>query len=142
MLTVEAKSDRRAREIATQLGRLGFKVVANENNAQAGLLDLSKNPEALAVQTAKPTVAFSRRGWMEQIEPLIPVGILLLIPGLNVSPANATSAPKVVFGIACVGLFFWDAARMWGWKFEAAPEGIRIGAIFAGPRFPGKKLAP
>ena len=44
LLTVEAKSDARASEIASQLGQLGFKPIKDEDNAYAGLLDLSKNP--------------------------------------------------------------------------------------------------
>lgn len=52
MHTVEAKSDSRATEIASQLAQLGFKPVQDEDNSYAGLLDLSKNPEAL--QAKKP----------------------------------------------------------------------------------------
>lgn len=40
MLTVEAKSPERAHEIASKLGQLGFKVVTDEDDANAGLLNL------------------------------------------------------------------------------------------------------
>ena len=47
MLTVEAKSPDRATEIASQLGQLGFKVVRNEDDEYAGLLNLSQDPDAV-----------------------------------------------------------------------------------------------
>ena len=59
MLTVEAKSEARASEIAAQLGQLGFKAILDEDNAYAGLLDLSKNPEV--IQAKKAALDVSRR---------------------------------------------------------------------------------
>ena len=47
LLVVEAKSQERADEIASQLGQLGFQVVPDEGDAEAGLLSLSKDPSAL-----------------------------------------------------------------------------------------------
>jgi len=43
-LVVEAKSQDRAKEIASQLGQLGFKVAEDEGDAYAGMLSLSRNP--------------------------------------------------------------------------------------------------
>ena len=40
---VEAKSEDRAKEIASQLGQLGFKVVEDEDDAYAAMLSLSRN---------------------------------------------------------------------------------------------------
>ena len=50
-LVVEAKSQERAKEIASQLGRLGFKVVEDEGDAYAGMLSLSRNPVTTQVKT-------------------------------------------------------------------------------------------
>ena len=46
LLTVEAKSPERAKEITAQLGRLGFKVIEDEDDEYAGMLNLSRNPAA------------------------------------------------------------------------------------------------
>lgn len=43
-LVVEAKSADRSREIAEQLAPLGFTAMPNEDDAYAGLLDLSHDP--------------------------------------------------------------------------------------------------
>ena len=43
-LVVEAKSADRAREIADQLAPLGFTAMPNEEEAYAGILDLSHDP--------------------------------------------------------------------------------------------------
>jgi hypothetical protein len=42
-VVVEAKSSDRAKEIASQLARLGFKAVEDESDAYAGMLTLTKN---------------------------------------------------------------------------------------------------
>jgi hypothetical protein len=52
LLTVEGLTDERASTIASQLAQLGFKVVPNDDSAEAGMLDLSKNPEAIQSQIA------------------------------------------------------------------------------------------
>lgn len=72
LLTVEAKSATRAKEIAAQLGHLGFKAIENDDEAYAGMLSLSRNPDAVRAQVAACNV--SRRRWDEQIEPLIWAG--------------------------------------------------------------------
>ena len=43
-LVVEAKSADRSREIADQLAPLGFTAMPNDDDAYAGLLDLSHDP--------------------------------------------------------------------------------------------------
>ena len=43
-LVVEAKSPDRTKEIASQLTQLGFTVIEDEGDADAGMLSLSRNP--------------------------------------------------------------------------------------------------
>src|SRR5215469_17824398 len=83
LLTVEAKTRESAHSIASQLSQLGFKVVESEDNAYAGVLDLSKNPEA--VQAKINSFDISRRRWDEQIEPVLwgILGVFLLFQGLR-----------------------------------------------------------
>jgi phage replication-related protein YjqB (UPF0714/DUF867 family) len=50
-LVVGAKSQERAKEIASQLGQLGFKVVEDEGDAYAGMLSLSQNPKTTQGKT-------------------------------------------------------------------------------------------
>jgi hypothetical protein len=52
MLTVEAKSPDRAKEIAAQLIQLGFKVIEDKDDAYPGMLSLSQNPEAIQAKIA------------------------------------------------------------------------------------------
>jgi phosphosulfolactate synthase (CoM biosynthesis protein A) len=42
-LVVEAKSQERAKEIATQLAQLGFKAIEDEGDSHAGMLTLSRD---------------------------------------------------------------------------------------------------
>jgi hypothetical protein len=44
MVVVEAKSEDRARVIASQLGQFGLKAIQDDTDAYAGMLSLSKGP--------------------------------------------------------------------------------------------------
>jgi len=63
LLTVEAKSPERAKEIAAQLADLGFKVIESEDNALAGMLDLSQNPAAIIAKTEAFDRSHKRFRW-------------------------------------------------------------------------------
>lgn len=132
LLTVEAKSPSRAAEIANQLGQLGFKVVKDEDDENAGLVNLSQNPDALQAAAHQRTATFdiSRRRWPEQIEPLIWLGCSsLLLP----SVANGGRYPPsfaYFVGLICVVVFFWDGARIWGYRLELVPEALRVRRYF------------
>jgi hypothetical protein len=139
LLTVEAKSPDRSAEIASQLGQLGFHVIENEDNAYAGLLDLSKNPAAVQAEIASFDI--SRRRWDEQIEPLLwAIGSLLLVPGL----LGSTREPRfatVALGVLSLALFFWDGMRIWGWRLELLPQGLRIRRQFKWATIPWQQIA-
>ncbi len=51
-LVVEAKSEERVNEIASQLGWFGLKIVADQDEARAGMLTLSLNPQAVSPRIA------------------------------------------------------------------------------------------
>ncbi len=126
LLTVEAKSDDRAKQIASQLGQLGFKAIPDEDDAYAGMLSLSKNPSA--IQTKIASLDISRRRWVEQIVPLIwAFCSLSLIPGLSGRSTGRTSWwIRLPVGIFSLIMFFRDGARLWGWRLELLPEELRV----------------
>jgi Bacterial PH domain len=140
MLTVEAKSQERAREIASQLGELGFKALKqNEDDAYAGLLDLSKNPAAIEARIASFDI--SRRRWDEQMEPLIwALGTLLLVPGLFTNAGGYPHGVNLPLGVLSLVLFFWDGRRIWGWRLEMLPDGLRVRRGFRWSTIPWEQI--
>ncbi len=123
MLTVEAKSQDRATEVASQLGQLGFKTIENEDDASAGMLSLSRNPAAVQARVASFDV--SRRRWDEQIEPLIWALCSLLL----VARADTWRYPywlTLPLGALSLVMFFWSGSNIWGWRLEILPEGLRV----------------
>ncbi len=123
MLTVEAKSQDRATEVASHLGQLGFKTIENEDDASAGMLSLSRNPAAVQARVASFDV--SRRRWDEQIEPLIWVLCSLLL----VARAETWRYPywlTLPLGALSLVMFFWSGSNIWGWRLEILPEGLRV----------------
>ena len=139
MLTVEAKSAARAAEIAAQLGHLGFKAIENEDDAYAGMLSLSKNPDALRAQTAAFNI--SCRRWDEQMEPLLwaACAIGFFISGLTHS-GRYPPWFTLPAGAALALLFFWDAARIWGWRLEILPEALRVRRCFRWTMIPWDQI--
>lgn len=132
LLTVEAKSTTRATEIANQLGQLGFKVVKDEDDEHAGLLSLSRNPDAVQAAIQRRTAMFdiSRRRWPERVEPLIwLIGSFFLVPGVTRS-ARTWVGFAYILGLVSLLAFFWDGARIWGWRLELQPQGLRIRRYF------------
>jgi hypothetical protein len=144
MLTVEAKSADRAAEIAKQLGQLGFKVVKYEDDEYAGLLSLSQDPDALQADIRQKNASFdiSRRHWQEQVEPLIwaVIALVLLLPGI---PARNNAMPKWLLhllGFLSLAAFFWDSARIWGWRLEVGPADLRIRRYFRWTAIPWNEI--
>ncbi len=143
MLTVEAKSSTRATEIANQLGQLGFKVVKNEDDEYAGLLSLSQNPDAVqaAIHQRIATFDISRRRWPERVEPLIwLIGSSLLIPGVATSNSRTPAGIAYSLGLISLLAFFWDGARIWGWRLELLPAGLRIRRYFRWTMIPWNQI--
>jgi hypothetical protein len=125
LLTVEAKSPELADKITSQLSQLGFSAMAHDGDAEAGLLDLSRNSEA--VQNKIRNFDISRRLWSEQIEPALwaVCSAVLLASAFS----RSTRYPPqlcILLGVVLALLFAWDALRIWTWRLDLLPEGLRI----------------
>ena len=139
MLTVEAKSEDRAKEIESQLGQLGFKVIKDEDDAYAGLLSLSKNPAAVQAKIASFDI--SRRRWNERIVPVIwALGTLFLVPSFSGSARRTLCWLCLPLGVLAAIMFFRDCARIWGWSLEMLPEGLRIRRYYRWSTIPWKQI--
>jgi hypothetical protein len=127
LLVVEARSEDRVKEIASQLGQLGFTSIKDEDDANAGLLSLSKNPGAVQAKIAQFDI--SRRRLGEMIEPLIcalPFFVLVasrqIKSGMGRYEHWITSSLSVLAAV----FFVWDGARIWGWRIEILPDSLRV----------------
>jgi len=141
MLTVEAKSPERAKEIASQLALLGFKTIQNEDNTQTGLLDLSPDPEAVRARMA--TFDVSRRPWLEQIAPILWAAYLFLFLILSHDILRSGRHPYLAdWLLLVIGVwrFLQDAGRIWGWRLEILPEGLRIRRWFRWSMIPWNEI--
>lgn len=126
LLTVEAKSKDRAKEIASQLAQLGFKVIQDEDNSYAGMLDVSKNPEAIHAKIG--SMDMSRRRWVEQIVPLIWafVSLAALFADPHVKTVRYPSWVTFPIAVLAMVLFLREAGRIWGWRLEILPDELRV----------------
>ena len=141
LLTVEAKTPELAKSIASQLAELGFKVIENEDNEYAGMLDLSKNPEA--VQDKIAAFDISRRRWDERIEPIFwgVCGAGLLFSGFKGGNATNALSAMLPLGAVCVILFFWRALIIWGWALKLSPDALSVRRFFRWTSIPWSEIA-
>ena len=139
LLVVQAKSLHRTKEVASQLEQLGFKPIEDEDDAYAGMLSLSRNPDA--VREKITLLDISRRRWDEQFEPLMWAGCAtgFLTSGLTAS-GRSPSWFTLLLGAGFSLLFVWDAMRIWGWRLEILPQGLRIRRYFRWSMIPWEKF--
>ena len=124
LLTVESGSPERSHEIASQFAQIGFHVVDNAENSEAGLLDLSRNPDA--IRNAIASFDISRRPMGELIAPLVPAALSIWIFVLAFRPSSRNPALSILLAVACAPLFAWYALAAWTWRLELLPEGLHI----------------
>ena len=124
LLTVEAKTAARADEIATQFANLGFKRIDDAGDSEAGMLSLSKNPEA--VQATIANFDISRRRWDERIEPLIWAGCATVLLYSGLKGTAHYRGFTIGFGLLMLLCFIWDGVRVWGWRTQLTDGCLRV----------------
>jgi hypothetical protein len=134
LLTLEAKSPDRAREIASQLGQFGLKIVENEDDAYAGLLNLSPDPEEQKFQNRYGD--FSRRPLIDLLTPALELTFSMLFFWVCAVESGSKSAKFAVMGSVLLLLFVWDGLRIWGWNLQIGAQELRVRRYFAWKAIP------
>lgn len=124
LLTVEAKSRERSREIASQFAQIGFHVVENTESAEAGFLDLSRNPDAVRNQVASFDI--SRRPTGELIFPVLPAALSASVLFFASRPSARNPVLGLLLGFAFALWSAWYVLTAWTWRLELLPEGLHI----------------
>lgn len=138
-LGVLMQSPDRAQQIASLLAHLGFQPMEqNENDADAGLLTLSRNPAATRAKVASFNV--SRRRLDELLQPLVWAAASIACLYGSAGGRPPASRLKAVLGAAFLILLFWDGGRIWGWKLEILPEVLRIRRRFRWSTIPWQQI--
>jgi hypothetical protein len=143
LLTLEAKSPDRAREIASQLGQFGLKIVENEDDAYAGLLNLSPDPRAI-LETERKVQSrysdFSRRPLMDLLTPALELAFSILFFWVCTVEAGSKSAKFAVMGSVLLLVFLWDGLRIWGWSLQIGVKELRVRRCFAWTAIPWTEI--
>lgn len=123
LLTVEANSPERVNDISSRLAQLGFQIVKSEEDSDAGLLSLSRNPEA--IRNAIASFNISHRPLGERLVPLV-FAVLSAWVFILAFQAARNRALNLLLGIAGAVGFAWYALTAWTWRLELLPQGIHI----------------
>jgi PAS domain-containing protein len=133
-LIVEAKSPERARELSVQLRQFGFEALESEDDAYAGLLTLSRNPQA--TRARELSIDVSRRWWRERVTPFIwAIGSFYLIRRALLQEGRSFSLVFVTTGILLAAFFFEELIRLWGWRIQIEPGELGVRRWFRWRRF-------
>ena len=139
LLTVEAKSEGRAKLIASRLGKMGFHVIQSKDDSEAGMLCLSLTPTVVHSKIASYDI--SRRRWNERILPLIwAFCSLLLVPEVLGDAVRTPYWISFPIGFFSAIMFFRDSARIWGWRLELLPDGIRVRRSYRWSMIPWEQI--
>jgi len=124
LLTVEAKTPARADEIVAQFAILGFEKIDDAGDSEAGMLSLSKDPDAVQAKIANFDI--SRRRWDERVEPLIWAGCATVLLYSGLKGTTHYRGLTIGFGLLMLLCFIWDGLRVWGWKTQLTDDCLRI----------------
>ena len=138
-LVVYAESPERAKQIVSALAPLGLQPVQDEDDANAGLLTLSKSPaDARHVAQQHRFSELSVRPLYDRLTPVLELGLLL------VCFAYAIRHPAVkswtFLTLVLLLLFLRDAARIWGWDLKILPEALQVRRSFRWSTIPWAEI--
>ena len=140
-LVVEAKSKARAAEVASLPRQFGFAPMPSEEDEQAGMLLLSRNPSATLQKQVSYDV--SRRPWNEKVQTVVwLIGSLFLIPGFSRNPARFPYSYWLALplGVLFLALLVWDGTRIWAWRLEIQPAVLRARQWFQWTTVPWEQI--
>ena len=131
-LVVQAKSPERARQISSQLQSFGFAPVESEDDTEAGMLLLSKNPVATRAKEAKSRASadLSRRPLFARALPALEALFCIWLFWFSSRQPLQKSWPYAACASIALILFLWDVGRTWGWKLQMAPGELRVRRYF------------
>jgi hypothetical protein len=147
LITVEARGSVRAKEVATQMGALGFQEIPCAGNVRAGLLDLSKDPIALREEAharihGRNAFDLTHPCWQDTIQPAVWLLLsMLLIPGLMTGDDPREPYWLIApLGFATLAMFLHEGARIWGWRMEITDAGVRVRRNFFWKEIPWEAI--
>ena len=131
-LVVYAEPPVRAAEVSSLLAPLGLRPVQDEDDTQAGLLTLSRDPERLRATERQAGIRrysdFSRRPVAEQLPPILWLLLFFCSVWLSLTQPASRGGTIALFGSFL--LFVGDGARIWGWSVRPQTDGLAMRRYF------------
>jgi len=132
-LVVYSESPVRAKRIAAHLEQLGFQATDDGEDAQAGLLTLSRNPEATRAGTLEPRRRHRDFSQLPLLDRHLPVFFAFLSVACFWSSVGRPSKgflAGLILGSVCLLLSVWQGLSVWGWKLQQSQEELRVRRYF------------
>lgn len=127
-LIVEAKSDARADEAASLLRQFGFTAMPRDEDKEAGLLMLSRNPTA--TQAKQSSFDTSRRPLNERIVPAFEAALSIGLFWYGIAVTPSASWRFASYAAIILVVTVWDFSRTSGWRLQTSAEELRIRRYF------------
>jgi membrane protein YdbS with pleckstrin-like domain len=141
-LLVKVESPDRTNRLVSQLRPLGFEPIEDEDDAEAGLLLLSRNPAATrARQTESWTnVDVSQRPTIERAAPVLEGSLFIWCCWYSIAKAEPKSWFYAALASILLIVFLRDVSRFWGWKLQVSPEELRVRRNFRWSAIPWTQI--
>jgi len=124
----------RARKIAGQLEHLGFRPTNDEDDAQAGLLSLSRSREATRAGTLEARRIHRDFSQLPLLDHLVPAFFAGASAGCFWLSASRVAFKQALFlsilGSVSLLVFAWQSLSVWGWRLQQSQEELRVRRYF------------
>ncbi len=121
-LTVRAESPERTKQAISQLRSLGFEPIEDEDDTQAGILLLSRNPVATRANQSQSRASFdlSKQPLVRRVAPAFEAALSIACFWFSTTQAAPKSWFDAAMGSIFPIIFLWDGGRVWGWGLRCA----------------------
>src|SRR6201999_456570 len=127
-LLVKITSPDHAFRVASQLEPLGFVPIDDHDDAESGLLLLSRNPADTRAKQRKRSTAvdITRRPMIERIAPVLEASFSIF--GFWIASEKAQPASWFFAALASVLMIIAmrDGGRFWGWKLQISADALGV----------------
>ncbi len=131
-LTVKAESPERTNQAISQLRPLGFEPIEDEDDTQAGMLLLSRNPVATRANQSESRASFdlSKQPLVRRVVPAFEAALSIACFWFSTTQAAPKSWFDAAIGAIFLIIFLWDGGRVWGWGLQMSPGELRVRRYF------------
>jgi hypothetical protein len=135
-------SPERGNEVVSQLRPWGFAPIEDPDDAESGLLELSRSPAATHAKPREKSaeIDLSRRPLLERVTPVFGAALSIVCFWNSSATAQPTPWLFVILGPVLLIASLSHALRFWGWRLQMSPRELRVRRNFRWTAIPWREI--